>query len=350
MNPYRTLPKIGGAASPTGEYEGSISFRHGSIMANAPSPLKGSKGNPGARSLDSLHRESKIPQHALSRQIDNMQLVPTSAEAAVEAAFRSYELAAESELRGAYTDAERQKVKEVFLSRTPAGRKDALLLEAWVKQQCEATAAVAQGDPLEAVEHELRVYTMAVHEIARQVSVGCVERGTLLATLWSRYTELLNRVHAAQTDQLRRERGDWEGTVRRAAEEQVRRAERAFEERSRLQEEQARAREAERQARIEGTPPARPLHARLHRQVRRTEEEVEKWRKEARWWEGELTEYRKRFDAETEEVEREMAEAGEAREARAAAEARGRAAQRALARARAQASEPPSAPSSSQLS
>lgn len=47
---------------------------------------------------------------------------------------------------------------------------------------------------IELIEKEQTIYNVVFHELIRQVSVQCVERGELLAELRRRYANLLDRV------------------------------------------------------------------------------------------------------------------------------------------------------------
>ena len=47
---------------------------------------------------------------------------------------------------------------------------------------------------LELVEKEQTIYNVVFHELIRQVSVHCIERGQLLAELRRRYANILDRI------------------------------------------------------------------------------------------------------------------------------------------------------------
>lgn len=47
---------------------------------------------------------------------------------------------------------------------------------------------------LELVQKEQSIYNICFHELIRQVSVQCVERGELLANIRRRYSNLLDRI------------------------------------------------------------------------------------------------------------------------------------------------------------
>ncbi|XP_040896473.1 axonemal dynein light chain domain-containing protein 1 isoform X2 [Toxotes jaculatrix] len=96
-----------------------------------------------------------------------------------------------------------QKLR-VFPSLRPSGRKevvqlmrimDDMLEKAGVDQQSEELTQLSQMEGLlELVQVEQNIYNIVFHELIRQVSVGCAERGQLLAKLRQRYQSLLERI------------------------------------------------------------------------------------------------------------------------------------------------------------
>ncbi|KAG7230613.1 hypothetical protein INR49_025330 [Caranx melampygus] len=88
--------------------------------------------------------------------------------------------------------------------RRPSGRLEVVLLmrmmddmleKAGVDQQTEELTQLSQMEGLlELVQIEQNIYNIVFHELIRQVSVGCVERGQLLAKLRQRYQSLLERI------------------------------------------------------------------------------------------------------------------------------------------------------------
>ncbi|KAK1896799.1 Axonemal dynein light chain domain containing protein 1 [Dissostichus eleginoides] len=96
-----------------------------------------------------------------------------------------------------------QKLR-VFPSLRPSGRlevvqltrmMDDMLEKAGVDQQCEELTELSQMEGLlELVQVEQNIYNIVFHELIRQVSVGCAERGQLLAKLRQRYQTLLQRI------------------------------------------------------------------------------------------------------------------------------------------------------------
>ncbi|GAA6235312.1 axonemal dynein light chain domain-containing protein 1 isoform X1 [Lates japonicus] len=96
-----------------------------------------------------------------------------------------------------------QKLR-VFPSLRPSGRlevvqlmrmMDDMLEKAGVDQQREELTQLSQMEGLlELVQIEQNIYNIVFHELIRQVSVGCAERGQLLAKLRQRYQSLLERI------------------------------------------------------------------------------------------------------------------------------------------------------------
>ncbi|XP_072294134.1 axonemal dynein light chain domain-containing protein 1 [Eucyclogobius newberryi] len=96
-----------------------------------------------------------------------------------------------------------QKLR-VFPSMKPSGRQEVLQLlcvmddmleKAGVEQQSEELEQLSQIEGLlDLVRTEQNIYNVVFHELIRQVSVGCAERGQLLAKLRQRYQSLLDRI------------------------------------------------------------------------------------------------------------------------------------------------------------
>ncbi|KAM8875720.1 axonemal dynein light chain domain-containing protein 1 isoform 3-T3 [Spinachia spinachia] len=96
-----------------------------------------------------------------------------------------------------------QKLR-AFPSLRPSGRleviqlmriMDDMLEKAGVDQQFEELTEISQMEALlELVQVEQNIYNVVFHEVIRQVSVGCAERGQLLAKLRQRYQSLLERI------------------------------------------------------------------------------------------------------------------------------------------------------------
>uniref|UniRef100_A0A3P9HLT5 Axonemal dynein light chain domain containing 1 n=1 Tax=Oryzias latipes TaxID=8090 RepID=A0A3P9HLT5_ORYLA len=98
---------------------------------------------------------------------------------------------------------EEQKLR-VFPSLKPSGRKEAvelmrnmddMLEKAGVDRQNEELSQLSQMEGLlELVKVEQNIYNTVFHELIRQVTVGCAEKGQVLAKLRQRYQALLDRI------------------------------------------------------------------------------------------------------------------------------------------------------------
>jgi hypothetical protein len=102
-----------------------------------------------------------------------------------------------------------QKHATVFPSLNPSGRQevlalkqalDAMLEKAGVPVGGEGNAATSLDGPtqlhnlLELIRTEQKIYNIVFHEVIRQVSISCVERGELLSELRTKYSGLLSKV------------------------------------------------------------------------------------------------------------------------------------------------------------
>ncbi|XP_010732805.3 axonemal dynein light chain domain-containing protein 1 isoform X1 [Larimichthys crocea] len=97
-----------------------------------------------------------------------------------------------------------EKKLRVFPSLRPSGRQEAvqlmrimddMLMKAGVDQKSEDLTELSQMEGLlELVRVEQNIYNLVFHELIRQVSVNCAERGQLLAKLRQRYQSLLERI------------------------------------------------------------------------------------------------------------------------------------------------------------
>ncbi|XP_035504357.2 axonemal dynein light chain domain-containing protein 1 isoform X2 [Scophthalmus maximus] len=123
-----------------------------------------------------------------------------------------YRIVKNNGLRGLeiYEDAFTVKLQDdkhtlrLFPSLRPSGRleviqllrmMDDMLEKAGVDHQSEELTQLSQIEGLlELVQVEQNIYNVVFHEVIRQVSVGCAERGQLLAKLRQRYQSLLERI------------------------------------------------------------------------------------------------------------------------------------------------------------
>ena len=93
--------------------------------------------------------------------------------------------------------ATRKWERTVFPSKVPAGRRDVQLLHAWVGDMVARLQQTAGKLPEENMLKEAQVlFSVAFHEMTRQVSVHCLERGHLMGKIWWSEMELFQRLLA----------------------------------------------------------------------------------------------------------------------------------------------------------
>ena len=106
--------------------------------------------------------------------------------------------------------ATRKWERTVFPSKVPAGRRDVQLLHAWVGDMVARLQQTAGKLPEENMLKEAQVlFSVAFHEMIRQVSVHCLERGHLMGKIWWSEMELFQRLlqlRQADAQLVRRER------------------------------------------------------------------------------------------------------------------------------------------------
>ena len=87
----------------------------------------------------------------------------------------------------------------------PAGRKDAQALLKWLDSML-GQVANNSTDIESILQSALSIYEVCFHEVVRQVSIQCKERGELISRVWKAYISLLERAlrisQAAQQSQL----------------------------------------------------------------------------------------------------------------------------------------------------
>ncbi|KAM6128757.1 axonemal dynein light chain domain-containing protein 1 [Phoenicopterus ruber ruber] len=98
---------------------------------------------------------------------------------------------------------DREKKLRLFPSMKPSGRleviqlmeaMDSMLEKAGVDKLIRVTGPSQLHNLLELLKAEQNIYNIVFHELIRQVSVDCVERGQLLSKLRQRYVGLLERI------------------------------------------------------------------------------------------------------------------------------------------------------------
>ncbi|NXU58825.1 AXDN1 protein, partial [Turnix velox] len=98
---------------------------------------------------------------------------------------------------------DREKKLRLFPSLKPSGRleviqlmeaMDSMLEKAGVDKLIRVTGPSQLHNALELMKAEQNIYNIVFHELIRQVSVECVERGQLLSKLRQRYVGLMDRI------------------------------------------------------------------------------------------------------------------------------------------------------------
>ncbi|NXX48973.1 AXDN1 protein, partial [Tricholaema leucomelas] len=98
---------------------------------------------------------------------------------------------------------DREKKLRLFPSTKPSGRleviqlmemMDSMLEKAGVDKLIRITRPSQLHNVLELMKAEQNIYNIVFHELIRQVSVDCVERGQLLSKLRQRYVHLMERI------------------------------------------------------------------------------------------------------------------------------------------------------------
>jgi len=117
-----------------------------------------------------------------------------------------------------YNSATRQFEAVLFPSKVPAGRRDVLLLHAWVNDMIARLKQTSSADHEEEMLKDAQLlFSVAFHEIIRQVSVHCLERGYLMGKIWWSEMELFQRL----LQLYRRDRSSLEEERARSARERA---------------------------------------------------------------------------------------------------------------------------------
>ena len=75
----------------------------------------------------------------------------------------------------------------------PATREDTTKLAEWLNQMLKAALCESNQDMESLCETAMLIYEVCLHEIVRQVSVQCVERGELINSVWKAYQGILEK-------------------------------------------------------------------------------------------------------------------------------------------------------------
>jgi len=210
-----------------------------STAVRLPREININRNSGGARRSGTQREVSYLSDGAPSTHPSHVpaSVIPDAFRIMIESPFPTrephfYSLFGEDD-NWSYNSATRQFEAVLFPSKVPAGRRDVLLLHAWVndmiarlkqtqagkqQQQQQQLAGLAGPLPGAAVDEEEMLkdaqllFSVAFHEIIRQVSVHCLERGYLMGKIWWSEMELfqrllqLHRQSRAQLDQEKAKR------------------------------------------------------------------------------------------------------------------------------------------------
>eukprot|EP00002_Diphylleia_rotans_P005110 TRINITY_DN1414_c0_g3_i1.p1 TRINITY_DN1414_c0_g3~~TRINITY_DN1414_c0_g3_i1.p1 ORF type:complete len:1233 (-),score=253.28 TRINITY_DN1414_c0_g3_i1:890-4588(-) len=91
-----------------------------------------------------------------------------------------------------------RKFVQVFPSRKPSGRGDAIYLRDWLERKLQKLISSTDGK----YELELdQVLLIGLNEVVRQVSVQCDERGQVLKRMWMLQREIMDKIRHQNIDQ-----------------------------------------------------------------------------------------------------------------------------------------------------
>lgn len=101
----------------------------------------------------------------------------------------------------------------LFPANKPSSRVDAAILDQWIStsfasyaQRCSSTTAESEEDLTRAVEELVPIVSIGLHEIVRQVSQHCLERGVVLEKIWRTYVDLFERALKEAKASLRKQK------------------------------------------------------------------------------------------------------------------------------------------------
>lgn len=115
----------------------------------------------------------------------------------------------------------------LFPSNKPSSRADAAILDQWVTKAFESYAqriddSKGEENLTKVVEELVPVLSIGLHELVRQVTQHCLERGVVLEKIWRTYVELFERALNETRASLKRHRertGRVEAELRRTRDE-----------------------------------------------------------------------------------------------------------------------------------
>jgi hypothetical protein len=136
--------------------------------------------------------------------------MPAIPPSLIEGSDHVFETSFLPEPGGVYSDLDGLWHVKVFPSDAPSSRKDAIQLDKWVNRCLEGyqknRGADSKEDLVIAVEALVPILSVALHEVTRQVTHHCAERGRALEKIWKTYVGLFDRVLVQMQGALRETR------------------------------------------------------------------------------------------------------------------------------------------------
>lgn len=160
--------------------------------------------------------ESTAPRSARTHDISHLcdksgHLTPAIPPSLIREEDHKYEAHfLPTDTNSVYSEVDGMWHTKVFPSDTPSSRKDAEMLDAWItralKRHQESSVQMhtrsdgslggkeKKDDLVQTVEALIPILSVALHEVVRQVTYQCSERGVALDKIWRTYVELFHRV------------------------------------------------------------------------------------------------------------------------------------------------------------
>jgi len=163
-----------------------------------------------------MQLDSTAPRTAKTHDISHLcdkpsNLVPQIPPSLIEEADHEYETGfLPKDSSSVYHDEDGLWHTRVFPSAQPSSRSDAVRLDAWITRTLERYQEMckqsANEDLATAVEDLVPILSVGLHEIVRQVTHHCPERGLVLEKIWRTYVELFDRVLHQMQESLQSQR------------------------------------------------------------------------------------------------------------------------------------------------
>lgn len=178
-------------------------------MYEDPSGASLVRGAPLLQQIDST-----APRTARSHDISHLQdrcepLAPTLAASLLDKQDYVYEPTfLPQDSSSIYSDEDGMWHTLVFPSDKPSSRMDAVHLDAWITRSLAPRQKEdGQTEASRSVEELVNILSVALHEVSRQVTHHCVERGQALERIWKTYVELFDRVMRQMRELLTAQKG-----------------------------------------------------------------------------------------------------------------------------------------------